>query len=104
MADISRVFVDYFARLYTSQGPNRVQECLANVEARVDDDLNSQLLRPFVEEEVYAALSQMHPLKSPGPDGYNAGFFQKSWHITGKEVSKAALHFLNRGDFVGAIN
>jgi ribonuclease HI len=103
-ADISRVFVDYFARLYTSQGPNRVQECLANVEARVDDDLNSQLLRPFVEEEVYVALSQMHPLKSPGSDGYNAGFFQKSWHITGKEVSKAALHFLNGGDFVGAIN
>jgi hypothetical protein len=63
--------------LFTSQNPARVQECLAGVEVQVTDDMNSRLLQPFVEEEVCVALSQMHPFKSSGPNGYNAGFFSK---------------------------
>jgi hypothetical protein len=57
--------------------------------------MNTQLLMPFVENEVRLALNQMHPLKSLGSDGYNAGFYQKSWATTGAEVSKAILDFLN---------
>jgi hypothetical protein len=102
--DISRVFLDYFKKLYTSQGRDRVHEYLANVETRVTDAMNDMLLMPFVEEEVWGALFQKHPLKSPGPDGYNAGFYQKSWNIMCKEVCNAVLHFLNGGEFDRAIN
>jgi len=66
--------------------------------------MNDMLLMPFVEEEVRGALFQMHPLKSPGPEGYNAGFYQKSWNIMCKEVCTAVLHFLNGGEFDRAIN
>jgi hypothetical protein len=102
--DLSRVFVEYFRNLYTSQGLDRVLECLENVEPRVTADMNRLLLLPFVEDEVRNALFQMHPLKSPGPDGYNAGFYQKAWHITSKEVCIAVLHFLNGGEFDRDIN
>jgi len=66
--------------------------------------MNSRLLRPVVEEEIRFALNQMHPLKSPGLDGYSAGFYQNSWDTVGSDVSRAALHFLNGGPFEAAIN
>jgi hypothetical protein len=46
----------------------------------------------------------MHPLKSSGPNGFGASFFQKHWQIVGDEVRKAVLDFLNRGVFDQSIN
>jgi hypothetical protein len=77
---------------------------LEHVEPRVSAEMNSKLLRPFTEEEVGLALSQMHPLKSPSPDGFSAGFFQKEWTTVGREVTRATLSFLNGGPFDPAIN
>jgi hypothetical protein len=62
-------------------------------------EMNDTLLQPSVEEEVNLALSQMHPLKSPGPDGYPTSFYQKFWTSIGKEVCKAILNYLNGGHF-----
>ena len=45
------------------------------------------------EEEVKAATFQMHPDKSPGPDGMNPGFYQKFWHIVGGEVTQVVRSF-----------
>ena len=39
------------------------------------------------EEEVWRALMQMHPTKSPGPDGMSPLFFQKYWDVVGPQVT-----------------
>jgi hypothetical protein len=44
-----------------------VDICLADMEPCVTEAMNSELLKPFVAEEVVVALGQMHPFKSPGP-------------------------------------
>jgi hypothetical protein len=67
------------------------------MDRRVTDEMNDRLLQPFKEEEISKALSQMHPLKSSGPVGYPAVFYQKSWTSVGKEVRQATLQFLNEG-------
>jgi hypothetical protein len=41
----------------------------------------------------------MHPLKSPGPDGFAACFYQKAWDTVRSEVCIAILDFLNGGIF-----
>jgi hypothetical protein len=60
--------------------------------------------RSFKEEEVERALFQMSPHKSPGPDGFTAGFFQKHWALVKDSVTAAVLGFLEGGQMNGVIN
>lgn len=43
-------------------------------------------MKPISQEEVRRALFQMHPDKSPGPDGMKPDFYQSYWHIVGIDV------------------
>ncbi|KAA3467671.1 reverse transcriptase [Gossypium australe] len=46
-------------------------------------------------EEIHQALKGMGPTKVLGWDGFPALFFQKYWHIVGKEVEDFCLETLN---------
>lgn len=52
-----------------------------------------QLDRPCTVEEVELALKQMSPFKSPGPDGFSAGFYQDHWKILSHDLSKTVMDF-----------
>ncbi|KAL0448876.1 UNVERIFIED_CONTAM: hypothetical protein Slati_1444000 [Sesamum latifolium] len=54
-----------------------MERVLASMENQVTDAMNPDLTRAFTPEEITRALNQMHPLKSPDPDGMSPIFFQK---------------------------
>ena len=58
----------------------------------------------FSAEDIKAALFQMAPTKAPRPDGMNALFYQKYWHVVGDTVVNAMLDFLKFGHMVPEIN
>ena len=46
----------------------------------------------------------MGPTKAPGPDGMNAIFYQKFWHIVGDDVVAVVLDFLTTGNMNPDLN
>jgi ribonuclease HI len=102
--EISVAFTSFYQNLFSAGEVEGVEQCLEGLEARVSGEMNTNLLREFVAEEVDYALKQMHPLKSPGPDGFSACFYQRSWSTVRMEVCKAVLDFLNHDRFDNSIN
>jgi hypothetical protein len=80
---IGQAFVNFYQNLFQTKGTIGVDECLEGLETRVTPAMNEWLLRQFEAKEVDVALSQMGPLKSPGPNGFVACFY---WTIVQKKL------------------
>ena len=94
----------YFQNLFTSTNPTNLEPVLDLVDRVVTPYMNHTLLQPYTPEEVKRALFQMHPSKSPGPDGISPFFFQKYWHIIGRDVTTVVLSILQSGHFLQKMN
>ena len=97
MEEIADVATNYFENIFKAGDCDRLEECLAAVHPKVSIDMRDILSSEYSLEEIRAALFQMGPTKAPGPDGMNALFYQKFWHIVGDDVISAMLDFLNNG-------
>ncbi|XP_042983236.1 uncharacterized protein LOC122312642 [Carya illinoinensis] len=94
---VAGLFQAYYEKLFASSQPAGIGDCLQALTPKVTEEMNTFLCKDFVAEEVRVAVFQMNPLSSPGPDGFNAGFYQAHWQVVGEDVSKAVLDFLNLG-------
>ncbi|XP_059064794.1 uncharacterized protein LOC131856862 [Cryptomeria japonica] len=52
----------------------------------ITDEDNAMLMAPFSIQEVKDVVFSMSPDKAPGPDGFNALFFQKCWSFLGEDL------------------
>lgn len=68
------------------------------LDRRISQDMLDTLNEAFTGEEVKAALFQMHPSKSPDPDG------QKYWGIIGQDGTDAILFVLSLGKLLRKVN
>ena len=102
--DIAGVITNYFETIFEAGDCSKMEECLSVVPQKVTMDMQEILSREYSVEEIKAVLFQMGPTKAPGPDGMNALFYQKFWHIVGNDVTAVALDFLNSGIMVPEIN
>ncbi|XP_075650222.1 uncharacterized protein LOC142620797 [Castanea sativa] len=94
---VEQIFQNYYTKLFTSSNPTEFTNLLEAVQPKVTDSMNSSLVREFQPSEVYRALTQMYPLKAPGPDGMPPLFFQHFWPMVSEVVVRTVLEFLNFG-------
>jgi hypothetical protein len=102
--EMASMTTDFYKSLYRSEEIANLDEVTEVIPNKVKPDMNDKLLKAFKGEEVKAALFQMFPTKSPGPDGFPAHFFETHWEICGEEVTSAVLRVLERRDDMSDIN
>uniref|UniRef100_A0A803P924 Reverse transcriptase domain-containing protein n=1 Tax=Cannabis sativa TaxID=3483 RepID=A0A803P924_CANSA len=100
---LPNVITSYFQDLFRSSSIN-LGSVLEGIRPTVSREQNEALLEMVSEEEVRNALFQMHPDKSPGPDGMTPAFYQKHWNIVRADVIHFVREFFNSGQFPESIN
>ncbi|XP_040379850.1 uncharacterized protein LOC121054416 [Oryza brachyantha] len=103
-SEMERLVVSFYKDLFSAQCNSEPDEVLQHVKARVTDGMNEQLLKPFSGEEVKKALFLMGPNKSPGPDGFTAGFYQHHWEVIGPSLTRSVLDFMNGATVPDGLN
>lgn len=88
---------DFFQRLYTADPEVEGSELLQLVPNKISEEMNSDLCKPFSEQEIADALFQMGPLKAPGPNGFPARFFQRHWTVVKNDIVIAVQKFFMDG-------
>ncbi|KAA3469397.1 reverse transcriptase [Gossypium australe] len=96
--------VKFFGELYTASDLFGEHRLLDLVEERVTPAMNDELLKPFLEDEIWQAVKSMAPIKAPGIDGFPALFFQKYWDVIGSDISRYCLAVLEGEIEMGEIN
>jgi hypothetical protein len=80
MADIKAQIIEFYKSLYTEDVGRRT--LLDDLQfSSISSDEIVWLERPFEEEEVFHALSNMNGDKAPGPDSFPMSFFHACWPI-----------------------
>lgn len=63
------------------------------VKKQLTTEAQQWLIRKVTTEEIKEALFQMNSDKVLGPDGFNAGFFQKNWDIVATDTCTTVIIF-----------
>ena len=72
---IESIIVNYFTDIFHSQWQTDSTTLIDAVEPVVSTNMNDFLTQEFRADEVYKALKQRHPKKSPGLDGMPPLFY-----------------------------
>ncbi|XP_057779546.1 uncharacterized protein LOC130998129 [Salvia miltiorrhiza] len=103
--DVQAVALDYFVKLFdVPHGQQNFHQVLDRLTPCINDEKNSELTKDFHIDEFRSALFQMHPDKSPGPDGLNPKFYQSCWNVVGEDVFKSCSTWLSDGMFPDGLN
>ena len=98
--NVVALLVDYYTGLFTISNPCEIDSILQQVQQNVIEEMNTLLGHEFTRKEINLALSQMAPLKAPGPDRMPPIFS----NTIGSDVATAVLSCLNTAHIPTGIN
>ncbi|KAI9176948.1 hypothetical protein LWI28_009034 [Acer negundo] len=70
----------------------------------ISNDQADLMDRDVTNDEIHEVCFSLHPNKAPGPDGFNANFFKKTWDIVGEDVINAIQEFFRSGHLLKELN
>ncbi|CAL1380641.1 unnamed protein product [Linum trigynum] len=53
--------------------------------------------------DIHKAVFDKKPFQAPGPDGFQAIFYQQAWKVVGKDLSEMAISFFEHGNLPLAV-
>ncbi|XP_019163602.1 PREDICTED: uncharacterized protein LOC109159944 [Ipomoea nil] len=88
---------DFYLDLYSADNGTSLQNLQHGCFPHLPNEDWHTVNLPICVEEVKTALFDMAPCKAPGPDGFTAAFFQRTWSSTGGCLVKFTMHFFEHG-------
>jgi len=79
-------------------------EFLIALNGRVTNEMNAELTKPFMAQEVEEALHQVIPTKAPRTRWNGSNIFSTILEYCGRFKTTAVLQALNDGHFLGSLN
>ncbi|XP_024155779.1 uncharacterized protein LOC112163738 [Rosa chinensis] len=97
--ELSDILINYYETIFHSDTVDSIalETILDSMKPKVTEEMNRDLVASYTDSEIRKALFQMHPSKSPGPDGMSPCFFQKFWNVVGHDVCMAVRDILLTG-------
>ncbi|XP_074290703.1 uncharacterized protein LOC141617408 [Silene latifolia] len=105
VAAVNAAFVNYYKELLGEK--QEVQpldkEFIASGACLTEANQHS-LCAAVTNEEIKAALFSIESTKSPGHDGYSAGFFKSTWQVIGEDFMEAVRSYFRTGKLLKQAN
>uniref|UniRef100_A0A803PMJ8 Reverse transcriptase domain-containing protein n=1 Tax=Cannabis sativa TaxID=3483 RepID=A0A803PMJ8_CANSA len=102
--EVAGVFFHFYKDLFTSSNPQIDESFEQLFEAKVTVEENMDLRKVPDSMEIENAIANLHPLKSPGPDGLPGCFYRRHWQVVGDSVIKMVQLFFSRGVMDNTLN
>ncbi|VFQ59176.1 unnamed protein product [Cuscuta campestris] len=102
---VANVLIDYFKSLLgVSSWTDPVQDDIIKTGPCLNPAQQLSLLAPITQDQIKSAVFAIPNIKSPGPDGFNSGFFKRNWEVVGELVTNAVTEFFQSGEFPKQLN
>ncbi|KAK9706615.1 hypothetical protein RND81_07G139200 [Saponaria officinalis] len=103
-SEIKSHVMSYYKTLFTASNYGSLEKMLIGAFPVLEDEEKGKLDSAFTDSEIQGALSQMSPYKAPGPNGFQALFYQTQWSVFSPSVNKFILYLLRGRDFPNDFN
>ncbi|XP_010513002.1 PREDICTED: uncharacterized protein LOC104788940 [Camelina sativa] len=88
----------YFSNLFTSTPTTDISKTIQNIKPIVTAEMNKLLVSDVTDEEIRSALFSIGATRAPGPDGFNAAFYQHYWDVVGPAIISEVKNFFTTGE------
>ncbi len=106
--DIQQCFVDHYTQLFLEPQSHSTEHIHTQIRSlpipTLSDNQDTLLDQPIIDAEIFQAVTQLSPLKTPGPDGIPAAFYQNYWSIVKQDVLQMVHAFFHSGFLLKSLN
>jgi hypothetical protein len=102
--EIGKLASTYFERLLCGPNSPILEDMHAIFPTTISEDSKAVAAAPITNDDIKTALFSIADNKAPGPDGYNALFFKKSWDIIKDDFTAAIRYFFSHNKLPRCVN
>ncbi|KAK1434375.1 hypothetical protein QVD17_00114 [Tagetes erecta] len=86
---VPKAFVDHYVGFLGKEDISIIPITPELFDVRIDQAVAVDMIREVTVDEIKRTMFAFGDDKAPGPDGFTAAFYKKSWDIVGKDVCLA---------------